>query len=75
MPEKLGCSTSIFDAPEPVDQLLPQTPPSTIPSHSLHFVAGLFIYIFMCILLYSGSKKKSNISGIVAGHRFAGTPP
>lgn len=37
----------------PVDQLLPETQPSTVPSHSLNFVAVLFyLYIFFIYIYY-----------------------
>lgn len=61
----------------PVDQLLPETQPSTILSHTLNFVAVLFyvyIFFFIYILLYSGAKKSNN-SRIVTRHQFACTPP
>lgn len=35
-----------------VDQLLPETQPSTIPSHSLNFVAVLFIYILFIFITF-----------------------
>lgn len=38
----------------PVDQLLPETQPSTIPSHTLNFVAVLFyvFYVFFCLYIF-----------------------
>lgn len=58
-----------------LDQLLPETKPSTITSRSLNSVAVLlYIYIIYIFFIIFWSKT-SNISRIVIGHQFACTRP